>query len=156
MRQESATFAAGCFWGVEDTFRHTPGVLDVVVGYTGGHTKNPIYEEVCTDLTGHAEAAQVLFDGDVISYEKLLDVFWNLHDPTTVNAQGPDIGSQYRSVIFYHTEVQKRIAEESKISLEKSKKYQKPIATVIEKAETFYPAEEYHQRYVEKTGKRVC
>ena len=145
-----ATFGAGCFWHVEELFRRLPGVIDTKVGYTGGHVKNPTYQEVCTDRTGHAEAVQVEYDPDKISYEDLLGVFWRNHDPTTPNRQGPDIGSQYRSVIFFHSKEQEDIARISKRELEKSAKFSRPIVTEIMPATEFYPAEEYHQRYFEK------
>lgn len=156
MTTESATFAAGCFWGVESRFREIKGVLKVTVGYTGGRTKDPTYEQVCTDKTGHAESALVEFDPSVVSYEMLLDAFWNMHDPTTRNRQGPDVGSQYRSAIFYHTPEQKRLATESKEKQERSGRYSRPIETEIVPAQTFYPAEEYHQRYHEKHGMLGC
>jgi len=151
-----ATFAAGCFWGVEETFRHVPGVVSTCVGYTGGRTESPTYEEVCTDATGHAEAVQVEFDPAVISYEKLLEVFWNCHDPTQKNRQGPDLGAQYRSAIFFHTAEQRAAAEASRARLASSGRYRKPIATEIAPAATFYRAEEYHQQYVEKRGPSRC
>ena len=151
---EKATFGAGCFWGVEVEFKKVKGVVDTIVGYMGGKTKNPTYEQVCTDKTGHVEVVQVTFDPKKISYEKLLNVFWKCHDPTQVNRQGPDIGTQYRSVIFYHSEKQKKAAEKSKVALEK--KLQQDIATAIEPAKTFYKAEEYHQRYLEKHKFAVC
>lgn len=147
-----ATFGAGCFWHVEDLLSKTKGVKSTTVGYTGGQLPNPTYEEVCTDKTGHAEAVEVEYDPNEISYEELLDVFWNNHNPTTLNRQGPDIGIQYRSAIFYHDEKQKEIAEKSKQSLETSGKYQKPIVTEIVPAPTFYKAEEYHQKYFKKNG----
>jgi peptide-methionine (S)-S-oxide reductase len=147
-----ATFGAGCFWCVEDIFKNTKGVISTMVGYCGGHTKNPTYKDVCTDLTGHAEVVQVEFDSQVLPYEKLLDVFWNSHDPTQVNRQGPDVGTQYRSAIFYHDESQKQIAEASKQSLDKSGKFGKKIATEITPAQEFYKAEEYHQQYYAKCG----
>ena len=150
MKTETATFAAGCFWGVEETFRKTKGVTSTMVGYTGGKMKNPTYEDVCSDETGHAEAVQIEFDPKKIPYEKLLDIFWQNHDPTQLNRQGPDFGSQYRSAIFYHDEKQKEAAIKSKEILEKSKKYSKPIATEIMPAKDFYKAEEYHQRYKQK------
>ena len=139
-KTEKATFAAGCFWGVEYRFAQLKGVVNTAVGYTGGHTKNPIYHDVCSDTTGHAEAVLVEFDPSKIAYEKLLDEFWNLHDPTQYYRQGPDVGSQYRSAIFYHDEKQKKSALKSKEKLEKSKKYSKPIVTEIVPAKEFYPA----------------
>lgn len=147
-----ATFGAGCFWHVEDLFRKTKGVTSTQVGYIGGKLPNPTYEEVCTDLTGHAEAVQVEYDPDEISYDELLSLFWNNHDPTSLNRQGPDIGNQYRSAIFFHNEEQKKIAEQSKTHLEKSGKFQKPIVTEINPAPEFYKAEEYHQKYFQKHG----
>jgi peptide-methionine (S)-S-oxide reductase len=149
---KKATFGAGCFWGVEALFRKVDGVIDAVSGYTGGTLKNPTYEDVCNSETGHAEAVEVTYDGDKVSYERLLEVFWMNHNPTTPNQQGPDRGSQYRSVIFYHDEEQKKLAEASKETLAQSGKWQKPIVTEITPAETFYKAEEYHQRYFEKLG----
>ncbi len=150
---EIATFGAGCFWGVEHIFRHqVPGVLDAVSGYSGGTTENPTYKQVCSDDTGHAEVVQVTFDPAKTSYDKIVDAFFRLHDPTQVNRQGPDIGDQYRSVIFYHSESQKQIAE--RVKAERQKKLTKPIATTIEPAKAFYKAEEYHQRYYDKTGKQ--
>ena len=147
---EKATFGAGCFWGVEAAFRKIKGVISTAVGYMGGTLKNPSYEDVCTDKTGHVEVVQIEFDPSVISYEDLLEVFWNIHDPTQLNRQGPDIGTQYKSVIFYHDEKQKKKAEESKIKQEKIKKYSKHIVTEILKVKTFNKAEEYHQQYLEK------
>ena len=138
---EEATFAAGCFWGVEAAFRRLTGVTDTAVGYVGGRSVNPSYEDVCTGGTGHAESVRVIFDSDVISYDTLLDVFWKIHDPTQLNRQGPDIGSQYKSVIFYHDEKQKDSAEKSKENLQKSGRFNKPIATVIEKEKNFYKAD---------------
>ena len=147
-----ATFGAGCFWHVEDLFRKTNGVTSTKAGYTGGNLTNPTYEEVCTDMTGHAEAVQVEYDPNVISYNELLDVFWSNHDPTSLNRQGPDIGKQYRSAIFYHDDDQKKIAEKSKEELEKSGRFQKQIVTEIVHAPEFYKAEEYHQKYFQKHG----
>jgi len=147
---ETATFAAGCFWGVEEKFSNIKGVISTKVGYTGGKTKNPTYEQVCTDTTGHAEAVQIQYDPNIVSYEKLLNTFWNIHDPTQHNRQGPDIGTQYRSIIFYHDDKQKKLAEKSKNILKKTGKYKKNIATEIKPATTFYPAEEYHQQYIKK------
>ena len=149
---KKATFGAGCFWGVEALFRKVPGVVEVVSGYTGGTLVNPTYEDVCNSETGHAEAVEVTYDPEKVSYERLLEVFWMNHNPTTPNQQGPDHGSQYRSVIFYHDEEQKRLAEASKEAVGQSGKWQRPIVTEIAPAETFYRAEEYHQRYFEKLG----
>jgi peptide-methionine (S)-S-oxide reductase len=153
---EKATFGAGCFWHVEETFRHLKGVTSTTVGYMGGTLKNPTYEDVCTDKTGHAEVLEVTYDPAKISYNDLLSVFWDIHDPTTKNRQGPDVGTQYRSVIFYHTLEQKTVAETSKRNLEQSKKYKKKVMTEITKATTFYPAEEYHQQYLAKHGLAAC
>lgn len=154
---QKATFGAGCFWGVEETFRQTPGVVETAVGYMGGHKDNPSYEDVCTDATGHAEVVQVEYNPDEVSYDKLLDVFWNNHNPTTMNRQGPDIGTQYRSVIFFHTPEQEETAKAFKEKLEKENKFGgKPIVTSIEPAITFWRAEEYHQKYLEKQGKSSC
>lgn len=153
---EKATFAAGCFWGVEETFRQIPGVLETMVGYLGGHTANPTYKDVCTDETGHAEVVQVTFDPSKVSYEKLLEVFWSTHDPTTLNRQGPDIGTQYRSAIFFHSPEQERRARASKEKMEASGKFRREIVTEITPASTFYPAEEYHQKYLAKRGLSHC
>jgi peptide-methionine (S)-S-oxide reductase len=153
---EKATFAAGCFWGIEAAFRQTKGVTSTAVGYTGGHTKNPTYEEVCTDRTGHAEAVEVEFDPAQVSYDDLLDVFWGNHDPTQRNRQGPDVGSQYRSAIFYHTPEQQAAATQSKERLDKSGRYKRAIATEIAPAGEFCRAEEYHQQYLEKRGQASC
>lgn len=154
---EKATFAAGCFWGVEAAFRKIDGVTKTTVGYTGGKKTNPTYEEVCTDRTGHAEAVSVEYDPLKVSYEKLLGVFWNKHDPTTPNRQGPDVGSQYRSAIFYHTPEQRDAALSSKKRLEESGKHgRRRIVTEIVPATEFYPAEEYHQRYHEKHNMTTC
>jgi len=147
-----ATFAAGCFWHVEDLLSKTKGVKSTQVGYIGGQLSNPTYEEVCTDKTGHAEAVEVEYNPDEISYEKLLDVFWNNHNPTTLNRQGPDVGIQYRSVIFYHNDKQKEIAEISKQKLDKSGQYDRSIVTEIVPTPIFYKAEEYHQKYFKKHG----
>ena len=155
-KTELATFGAGCFWGVEDTFRHISGVLDVIVGYTGGTMENPTYEMVCSDKTGHAEAVQVTFDPSKVSYETLLNVFWDNHNPTTRNQQGPDFGSQYRSVIFYHSDEQKKLAEASRQKLDESGKWKNPIVTQVLPATTFYKAEEYHQQYLKKNGLGSC
>jgi peptide-methionine (S)-S-oxide reductase len=156
MTTEKATFGAGCFWGVEATFRAVPGVTDAAVGYAGGTTKNPTYEDVCSHATGHAEVVQVEFDPAVVSYDHLLDVFWANHNPTTLNRQGPDVGDQYRSVIFYHSPEQQAAAEVAKARLDKSGRFKKPIVTFIEPAPTFYRAEDYHQRYLEKRGLSHC
>lgn len=153
---EKATFAAGCFWGVESAFRTLDGVVDTQVGYTGGTVDNPTYRQVCTGRTGHAEAIEITFDPKLISYEKLVGLFFKLHDPTQVNRQGPDVGTQYRSAIFFHTLEQKKTAEAVKKSLEDSKKYRRPIATEIVPAAIFWRAEEYHQRYFEKNGGPAC
>ncbi|HJZ66483.1 MAG TPA: peptide-methionine (S)-S-oxide reductase MsrA [Candidatus Acidoferrum sp.] len=153
---EIATFAAGCFWGVEVKFRMIPGVEDAIVGYSGGRTDNPTYKEVCTDRTGHAEVVQVTFDPAKVSYETLVEAFWHMHDPTQVNRQGPDEGTQYRTAIFYHSPEQKTIAEKSKAALNASRKFSKPIATEITAAGPFWKAEEYHQRYLEKRGAASC
>ncbi len=154
--KEIATFAAGCFWGAEAKFRMIPGVVDAAVGYSNGHTQNPTYKDVCTDETGHAEVVQVIFDPAQVSYEKLLDAFWILHDPTQMNRQGPDSGTQYRSAIFFHSPDQEAAAKKSTAALEASGKFRRPIATEITPAGTFYRAEEYHQRYLEKRGAASC
>ena len=151
-RTKIATFAAGCFWGPEARFRRINGVVDAAVGYMGGHLKNPTYQQVCTDRTGHAEVVQVTYDPSVLTYEQLLDAFWNMHDPTTPDRQGFDFGTQYRSAIFYHDENQKAAAEASKKRLDESGHFGDPIVTEIAAAGPFYRAEEYHQRYLEKTG----
>jgi peptide-methionine (S)-S-oxide reductase len=150
---EIATFGAGCFWGVEAAYQKINGVIKTIVGYMGGTTKNPSYEDVCTDKTGHAEVVQVQFDNKIVKYEELLDVFWKIHDPTQLNRQGFDIGTQYRSVIFYHNEKQKILAEKSK---NKQKKSKKQIVTEIVPAKEFYKAEEYHQNYLKKQGRASC
>jgi len=155
-KTELATFGAGCFWGVESTFREVPGVIDVAVGYLGGTLKNPTYEDVCTGTTGHAEVVQVTFDPSIVSYETLLDVFWNCHNPTTRNRQGPDIGEQYRSAIFTHSPKQNLSAQESKSALEETKKFTSPLVTEITDASEFYRAEEYHQQYLKKHGIDSC
>jgi len=154
--KETSIFAAGCFWGVEEAFRKINGVIETEVGYTGGHAQNPTYEEVCANKTGHAEAIQITYDSEKISYAKLLELFFGLHDPTQINRQGPDFGSQYRSAIFYLNQKQKKEAEEMKQKLNKSGKYSEPIATEITKATEFFKAEEYHQKYIKKTGRNVC
>ncbi|KKH48791.1 peptide-methionine (S)-S-oxide reductase MsrA [Methanosarcina sp. 1.H.A.2.2] len=149
---EKATFAAGCFWGIEEAFRQVKGVVATAVGYSGGHFEKPTYEQVCTLNTGHAEAIRVIFDPKVVSYQSLLDVFWKVHDPTTKDRQGPDVGKQYRSVIFYHNEEQKAAALASKEGLEKSGAFKNPIVTEIVPVSDFYMAEDYHQQYFEKKG----
>jgi peptide-methionine (S)-S-oxide reductase len=151
-----ATFAAGCFWGVEATFRQLPGVTSTRVGYTGGNTASPTYKDVCTDRTGHAEAVEVEYEPATLAYEKLLEVFWENHDPTQLNRQGPDHGSQYRSAIFYHTPEQKAEAEASKEKLEQSHRFNKSIVTQIVPATAFFEAEPYHQQYLEKRGLAHC
>jgi len=151
-----ATFAAGCFWGVEATFRQLSGVTATRVGYTGGHFPNPTYKDVCSDGTGHAEAVEVEYDPAKLSYQKLLDVFWENHDPTQLNRQGPDWGSQYRSAVFFHTPEQESEAKFSKEQLEKSGRFKKPIVTQIVPAVTFHHAEDYHQQYLEKRGLATC
>ena len=153
---EEATFAAGCFWGVEAAFRQVDGVVDTAVGYTGGHVDRPTYEQVCTDTTGHAEAVLVRFDPERVSYDTLLVVFWASHDPTTPNRQGPDIGSQYRSAVFFHSPEQQQAAIASKARLERTNQFGDPIVTQIVPATTFHRAEEYHQRYFEKNGATGC
>jgi peptide-methionine (S)-S-oxide reductase len=153
---QMATFAAGCFWGVEEAFTKIKGVKSTRVGYIGGNLPSPTYEDVCTDRTGHAEALQVKYDPKEISYEELLDLFWSIHNPTTKNRQGPDIGSQYRSIIFYHTPEQESIAKKSKQELDDSNKFQNKIVTEIVPASTFYPAEDYHQKYYQKIGGGSC
>ena len=150
MEHETATFGAGCFWGVEYVFRRVPGVIDVAVGYSGGITPNPTYREVCSHTTGHAEVAQVTFDPERVTYRQLLEVFWAMHDPTQVDRQGPDIGDQYRSVIFTHSPEQQAAAEASKRTAQT--RFDRPIATEIRPLEAVYPAEDYHQAYYEKNG----
>ena len=151
-----ATFAAGCFWGVEATFRQLPGVISTRVGYTGGNSPNPTYKEVCTDTTGHAEAVEIDYDPAKLSYDKLLEVFWENHDPTQLNRQGPDWGKQYRSAIFFHTPEQESAAKASKEHLENSRRFSKPIVTQIVPAVSFFEAEDYHQQYLEKKGLASC
>jgi peptide-methionine (S)-S-oxide reductase len=153
---EIATFGAGCFWGVEAAFRRVPGVIEAISGYSGGHMENPTYKDVCTDQTGHAEVVQVTFDPAKVSYEQLLDAFWKVHDPTQVNRQGPDFGTQYRTAIFYHTPEQQAKALKSKEALEASGKLRRAVATEITAAGQFWRAEEYHQRYLEKRGQESC
>ena len=156
MQMEKATFGAGCFWGVEETFRNVKGVLSTSVGYAGGTLENPTYQDVCTDKTGHAEVVQVEFDPSQVSYDELLNVFWSNHNPTVLNRQGPDVGTQYRSVIFYHSPEQKASANASKEKLEKSGRFNRPIVTQVEPASTFWRGEEYHQRYLQKRGQSHC
>jgi len=156
MTTRLATFGAGCFWGVELAFRNTDGVLATTVGYAGGNTANPTYDTVCSGDTGHAEAVRVEYDPAVISYETLLVVFWDCHDPTQMNRQGPDIGTQYRSVIFAHDSAQAAAAEASKATLAASGRHRRPLATHIEPVGDFWPAEDYHQQYLEKRGYQAC
>ena len=151
-----ATFGAGCFWGIEEAFRQAPGVTDTAVGYTGGHTENPTYEAVCTGRTGHAEVVQVEYDPARIGYERLLEVFWEVHDPTQRDGQGPDIGTQYRSAIFVHDEEQRTAAEASREQSQAGGRFRRPIVTEIVPASTFWRAEEYHQRYFQKNGGHGC
>jgi len=153
---EKATFGAGCFWGVEAAFRQVKGVKATAVGYAGGSTQNPTYKEVCTDATGHAEVVQVEYDPAEVLYDALLGVFWVSHDPTQLNRQGPDVGAQYRSVIFFHTPEQEAAARESKAALESSGRFRRPIVTEILTAPEFWPAEDYHQQYLEKRGLSHC
>ena len=150
MKTEKATFAAGCFWGVQAAFGKIKGIVSTEAGYTGGHTKNPSYVQVCSGNTGHAEAVRIIFDPLVVSYEKLLNIFWKIHDPTQVDRQGPDFGSQYRSAIFYTSPVQKDEALSSKAKMQQNSSI--PIATIIARASKFFRAEEYHQKYFEKNG----
>lgn len=153
---KKATFGAGCFWGVEETFRRTPGVIETAVGYEGGSQPKPTYEDVCTDTTGHAEVVEVEYDPEKVTFEQLLDVFWSAHDPTTLNRQGPDVGTQYRSAVFYHDEEQKAQAEASKARLDASGRFRRPVVTEITPALTFWRAEEYHQKYLAKRGRSSC
>lgn len=153
---EKAAFGAGCFWGVEAAFRQLKGVKSTAVGYMGGKTQNPTYKDVCSDETGHAEVVLVEFDPAVLPYEQLLETFWTCHNPTEVNRQGPDEGTQYRTVIFTYSPAQKEAAEKSKKALSESGKFKKPIATLIEDAPVFYMAEDYHQQYLEKKGLSSC
>lgn len=153
---ETATFGAGCFWGVEATFRQIPGVQETAVGYLGGTVPNPTYEDVCSDETGHAEVVQVTYDPSAVSYDKLLEVFWTSHDPTTLNRQGPDVGRQYRSAVFYHSPEQEAAARASKQRLEASGRFRRPIVTEITPASKFWRAEDHHQQYLEKRGLASC
>jgi peptide-methionine (S)-S-oxide reductase len=156
MAMEKATFGGGCFWGVEATFRRVPGVVATQVGYMGGTLKDPTYKDVCTDRTGHAEVVEVTFDPTKLSYQELLDVFWQNHDPTQMNRQGPDIGTQYRSVVFFHSPEQEAVARSSKEKLGRSGAFRRPIVTEIVPASDFWRAEEYHQQYLEKRGLASC
>jgi peptide-methionine (S)-S-oxide reductase len=156
MATEKATFGAGCFWGVEAEFRQIKGVIATAVGYEGGSYTNPTYRDVCTDRTGHAEVVEVEYDPARVSYDQLLQVFWDNHNPTTLNRQGPDVGTQYRSVVFYHTPEQQAAALASKEKLQATGKYKKPIVTEIVSATPFYKAEDYHQQYLEKRGLSSC
>ena len=153
---EIATFGAGCFWGVEAAFQRVPGVIETAVGYSGGHTESPSYQDVCTDETGHAEVVQVTFDPAKVSFEQLLQAFWSMHDPTQLNRQGPDVGTQYRTAIFFHSPEQAAVAKKSREALEASGKLKRPIATEITPAGKFYRAEEYHQKYLQKRGAASC
>lgn len=153
---EKATFGAGCFWGVEEAFSKVPGVVSTAVGFMGGTTESPSYREVCTGRTGHAEVVEVVYDPERVSYSDLLDLFWRVHDPTTRDRQGPDVGSQYRSVIFYHTPEQEAATRESKEQLRRSGRLSREIVTAIEPASTFWRAEEYHQQYFAKQGRPGC
>lgn len=156
MAKELATFGAGCFWGVEAAFRQVEGVLDTAVGYAGGKVENPTYHQVCTDTTGHAEVVQVEYDPERVGYEELLRVFWDNHDPTQLDRQGPDVGRQYRSVIFTHGPAQEAAARESKAREEASGRHRRPVVTTIEPAAPFWRAEDYHQQYLEKRGLESC
>lgn len=155
-KTETAMFGAGCFWGVESTFRKIPGVLDTAVGYSGGTTENPTYKEVCTGRTGHAEVVHITFDPTKVTYQQLLEKFFELHDPTQLNRQGPDYGTQYRTAVFAYSPVQRAAAEKTIKALDGAGKFRRPIVTKVEEASTFYRAEEYHQRYLEKNGLEVC
>lgn len=156
MHLEKATFAAGCFWGVEEAFRTLPGVVETAVGYTGGQAENPTYQQVCAGNTGHAEAVEVQYDPRQIGYEQLLETFWAIHDPTTLNRQGPDVGSQYRSAIFYHSAQQEAAATASKEAKDAAGQFRGPIVTQIQPAATFWRAEDYHQQYIAKGGRSAC
>ena len=153
---EKVTFGAGCFWGIEAAFKKVKGIISTQVGYSGWTLKNPTYKDVGTNTTGHAEVVQIEFDPNQVSYKDLLEKFWQIHDPTTLNRQGPDIGTQYRSIIFFHSEEQEKLAKESKENLAKSGKYKNTIVTEIILAKEFYRAEEYHQNYYEKNGLGSC
>jgi len=156
MSQQTASFAAGCFWGVEARFREAPGVLDAAVGYMGGHTQNATYKEVCSGNSGHAEVVQLLFDDEQTSYGDLLDLFFDMHNPTTLNRQGPDFGSQYRSAIFWHDPAQREAAERKISDVNTSGKWPGPVVTEVAPADSFWRAEEYHQRYLEKNSNASC
>ena len=156
MSQQTASFAAGCFWGVEARFREVAGVIDAISGYMGGHVVNPTYKQVCGGDTGHAETVQVTFDDERVSYGKLLDVFFDMHNPTTLNRQGPDFGSQYRSAIFWHSEDQRQAAEDKIRQIDESGEWPNPVVTQVVEASEFWRAEEYHQRYFEKNGGGYC
>ncbi len=153
---KTATFGAGCFWGVEEAFRQVPGVLDVAVGYSGGTTEGPTYRDVCSGRTGHAEVVQVIYDPEAVGFDKLLDIFFEIHDPTTPNRQGPDIGTQYRSAIFTHDEDQRVAALAARERHQAAGRFRKPIVTEIAPASAFHRAEEYHQRYLQKNGRHGC
>ena len=155
-RLMKATFGAGCFWGVEDAFRKLEGVIETAVGYAGGDFDNPSYEDVCSGVTGHAEVVEVIYNPEILSYNDLLNLFWEIHNPTTLNRQGPDIGAQYRSVIFYHNSEQEKLARTSMGKMDSSGRYSGKIVTEIKPAPTFWRAEEYHQQYIEKTGRKGC
>jgi peptide-methionine (S)-S-oxide reductase len=156
MGKQTASFAAGCFWGVEARFREVDGVLDAVSGYMGGHAENPTYREVCSGNTGHAEAVQLIFDDEQVSYRELLDLFFDMHNPTTLNRQGPDFGSQYRSAVFWHDENQQDAVEQKIAEVSASGKWRDPVVTEVAQAPVFWRAEEYHQRYFEKNGAGYC
>jgi peptide-methionine (S)-S-oxide reductase len=151
-----ATFGAGCFWGVEDAFSKLEGVIETSVGYAGGDFDNPSYQDVCSGVTGHAEVVEVTYNPEIVSYTDLLNLFWKIHNPTTLNRQGPDIGAQYRSVIFYHNPEQEKLAGKSKEKIDASGRYSSRIVTEIKPAPTFWRAEEYHQQYIKKTGRKGC
>ncbi|MDZ4820265.1 MAG: peptide-methionine (S)-S-oxide reductase MsrA [Planctomycetota bacterium] len=153
---QKATFGAGCFWGVESTFREIPGVVDVAVGYAGGDLKNPTYEDVCTGSTGHAEVVEIEFDANQVSFQQLVDRFFDMHNPMTLNRQGPDVGTQYRSAVFYHDDAQRESAVATIKRLDESGKFNRPIVTQVEAAGPFYRAEEYHQNYLGKRGLKNC
>lgn len=156
MSQQTANFAAGCFWGVEARFREQQGVVDAVSGYMGGHAENPTYKDVCGGETGHAETVQVTFDDEQVSFQELLDLFFDMHNPTTRNRQGPDVGNQYRSAVFWQDEAQRDAAQQKVAEVNESGKWPSPVVTEVSYAETFWPAEEYHQRYFEKNGTGYC